>query len=92
MPLPEEIQQELERKRREEHLEAERDSFWAHVRTALMCVAWSVVGLAFMGWGLHTNDPDLGQMAWKGGMVVGYAGILFTLIRAHSKAKDRGDV
>jgi hypothetical protein len=31
-------------------------------------------------------------MAWKGGMVVGYAGILFTLIRAHSKAKDRGDV
>ena len=76
----------------EEHLQAERDSFWAHVRTALMCVAWSVAGLAFMGWGLHTNDPDLGQIAWKGGMVVGYAGILFTLIRAHSKAKDRGDV
>jgi len=92
MPLPQEIQEELERKRREEHLQAERDAFWAHVRTALMCVGWSVVGLAFMGWGLHTNDPDLGQMAWKGGMVVGYAGILFTLIRAHSKAKDRGDV
>ena len=92
MPLPQEIQEELERKRREEHLQAERDAFWAHVRTALMCVGWSVVGLAFMGWGLHTNDPDLGQIAWKGGMVVGYAGILFTLIRAHSKAKDRGDV
>ncbi len=45
-----------------------------------------------MGWGLHTNDPDLGQIAWKGGMVVGYAGILVTLIRAHSKAKERGDV
>ena len=92
MPLPQEIQEELERKRREEHLQAERDSFRAHVRTALMCVAWSILGLAFMGWGLHTDDPDLGQIAWKGGMVVGYAGILFTLIRAHSKAKDRGDV
>jgi len=92
MPLPPEIQEVLERKRHEEHVQAERDSFRAHVRTALACVAWSVAGLAFMAWGLHTNDPELGQIAWKGGMVVGYAGILFTLIRAHAKAKDRGDV
>jgi hypothetical protein len=92
MPLPQEIQEELERKRREEHGLAERDSFWAHVRTALACVAWSALGLALMAWGLHTSDPELGQVAWKGGMVVGYAGILFTLIRAHAKAKDRGDV
>ena len=92
MPLPQEIQEELQRKRREEHEQAQRDSFWAHVRTALACVAWSAVGLAIMGWGLHTNDPELGQIAWKAGMVVGYAGILITLIRAHSKAKDRGDV
>ena len=92
MPLPQEIQEELERKRREEHVQAERDSLWAHVRTALACVAWSAVGLAFMAWGLHTSDPELGQVAWRGGIVVGYAGILFTLIRAHAKAKDRGDV
>jgi len=92
MPLPQEIQEELERKRREEHVQAERDSFRAHVRTALACVGWSAAGLAFMAWGLHTSDPDLGQIAWKGGMVVGYAGILFTLIRAHAKAKNRGDV
>lgn len=92
MPLPPEIQEELERKRREEHVQAERDAFRAHVRTALTCVAWSMIGLAFMGWGLHTNDSDLGQIAWKGGMVVGYAGILVTLIRAHAKAKERGDV
>jgi hypothetical protein len=91
MPLPQEIQEELQRKRREEHLQAERDSFWAHVRTALTCVAWSVAGLAFMAMGLHTSDPDLGQVFWKGGMVVGYAGILFTLVRAHAKAKERGD-
>jgi hypothetical protein len=92
MPLPPEIQEELERKRREEHRQAERDSFWAHVRTALTCVAWSVAGIACMGFGLHTSDPELGQVFWKGGMVIGYAGILFTLVRAHSKAKERGDV
>ena len=92
MPLPQEIQEELQRKRREEHVQAQRDSFWAHVRTALTCVAWSAAGLVIMGWGLHTSDPELGQIAWKAGMVVGYAGILITLIRAHSKAKDRGDV
>jgi len=91
VPLPQEIQEELERKRRAEHLQAERDSFWAHVRTALMCVAWSAVGVMCMGFGLHTSDPELGQVFWKGGMVVGYAGILFTLIRAHAKAKERGD-
>lgn len=91
MPLPQDIQDELQRKRREEHLQAQRDSFWANVRTALACVAWSAAGLVCMGFGLHTTDPKLGQVFWKGGMVVGYAGILFTIIRWHTKAKDRGD-
>ena len=91
MPLPPEIQEELERKRREEHRQAERDAFWANVRTALMCVGWSAAGLGVMAFGLHTNDPEIGGIAWKGGMVVGYAGILFTIVRWHTKAKDRGD-
>ena len=92
MPLPKHVQEELERKRAAEHREAERDAFWAHVRTALMCVGWSAAGLAVMGYGLHTTDPDIGQACWKGGMILGYAGIAFTLVRAHGKAKDRGDV
>jgi hypothetical protein len=45
-----------------------------------------------MAWGLHTTDPDLGQLAWKGGVIVGYAGILITLVRAYVKARERGDV
>ena len=81
----------MELKRAEEHQRAARDAFWAHVRTALMCVAWSVAGLVVMGWGLHTTDRELGEIAWRGGMVLGYAGILFTLVRAYSKAKERGD-
>jgi hypothetical protein len=91
MPLPRHIREELERKRVEEHRLASRDSFWANLRTAVMCVVWSGVGLACMAWGLHTTDHGLGQIAWKGGVVVGYAGILFTLMRWHAKAKHRGD-
>ena len=92
MPLPRHIREELERKRVEEHRKATRDAFWANVRTALMCVAWSCAGLLCMAWGLHTTDPERGEVAWKGGVIVGYAGILFTLMRAHAKAKERGDV
>jgi hypothetical protein len=92
MPLPREIQEELERKRHEEHKQAERDAFRANVRAALMCVVWSAAGLGVMAFGLHTSDPEIGAIAWKGGMVVGYAGIVFTLMRWHSKARDRGDV
>ena len=91
MPLPQEIREELERKRAEEHEHAERDAFWHNVRTGLTCLAWTCVGAAIMGYGLHTNDPDIGQTAFKGGMIVGYSGILFTLIRWHLKRKDRGD-
>jgi hypothetical protein len=81
----------MELKRADEHQRAARDAFRAHVRTALMCVAWSVAGLVVMGWGLHTTDRELGEIAWRGGIVLGYAGILFTLVRAYSKAKERGD-
>lgn len=92
MPLPRHIREELERKRVEEHRKASQDAFWAHVRTALMCIAWSGVGLVCMAWALHTTDRALGEIAWRGGVVVGYGGILFTLMRALVKARERGDV
>ena len=91
MPLPQHIREEMELKRVDEHRLAQRDSFWATVRMGLMCLAWSAVGLVIMGWGLHTTDTDLGQIAWRGGQVVGYAGILVTVARWYSKARERGD-
>jgi len=91
MPLPRHIREEMELKRVEEHRRAERDTLWAHVGTALQCVAWSAAGLAVMAWGLHTNDRDFGEIAWRGGVILGYAGILFTLVRAYGKARERGD-
>jgi hypothetical protein len=49
MPLPQEIREELERKRAAEHEHAERDAFWHNVRTALLCVGWTCVGATIMG-------------------------------------------
>ena len=81
----------MERKRIDEHRLASRDAFRANVQAALMCVVWSAVGLVIMGWGLHTTDPELGQVAWKGGVIVGYTGILLTVVRWYLKARERGD-
>ena len=92
MPLPRHVREEMERKRDEEHRLASRDAFWANVRAALTCIMWSCAGLVCMAWGLHTTDPELGDVAWKGGMVLGYSGILLTIVRWYSKARKRGDV
>lgn len=81
----------MERKRVDEHRLATRDAFWANVRAGLMCLGWSAAGMAVMGFGLHTTDAELGQVFWKGGMVLGYSGILFTLVRWHLKKRERGD-
>jgi len=37
-------------------------------------------------------DQRANLIAWKGGMAVGYSGILFTIVRWYSKARKRGDV
>ena len=91
MPLPQHVRDELVRKRAAEDRQASRDALWANVRAALLCVAWSLLGLACMALGLHTSDPDLGQIFWKGGMVVGYSGILVTLVRWNNRRRERGD-
>jgi hypothetical protein len=91
MPLPRHIREEMELRRDQEHRLAQRDAFWATVRMGLMCIAWCGVGLVIMAWGLRTTDYDLGQIAWRGGQIVGYAGILFTVARWYSKARQRGD-
>jgi hypothetical protein len=91
MPLPRQIREQMELERAEEHRLAQRDSFRAGVRAGLLCLAWCGIGLAITAWGLHTTDHDLGQIAWRAGQVVGYAGILFTVARWYAKARERGD-
>ena len=43
-----------------------------------------------MGWGLHTKDPGLGEIAVLGGLLVGYTGIVVTLARYYLRGEEAG--
>ena len=57
---------------------------WAGVQ----CVAWSAVGIAMLMWSVHTTDQQWARPVFLGGLVVGNAGILATIVRLQS-ALDR---
>ncbi len=79
---------ELQRSERE----AERERLRDLLRSALECFLWCGIGLALIAWAMHTTDPGWGLIAFYGGLVVGNGGILFTLIMAHNRAIERGDM
>jgi hypothetical protein len=86
LPSPEERAAELER---DERL-VRRDIRAASFRT-LGAVGVSVgLGLILMAVGLHTTDSDLGQIAFLGGLIVGYAGIIFSFAQYYRRGQDQG--
>lgn len=58
--------------------------------TALRCVAWSALGIACILWSAHTTDMAYGRMAFYFGVLVGNAGILWTLSAAYLRGERRG--
>ena len=50
------------------------------------------VGLWLIAWSLHTTDQRLGDVAMLSGAALGNAGLLLSLIRAHARAVERGDL
>ena len=56
-----------------------RDIRRAFFRTIAGCLLSLVVGLGLMGFGLHTTDPGYGQIAFLGGLLLGYIGIAVSL-------------
>lgn len=67
-----------------------RDIRRAYVWAILGCVSWLVVGLALMGWAFHTTDRQWGQIAFLGGLVLGYAGMTYTLARFYVRGEQSG--
>jgi hypothetical protein len=53
-------------------------------------VIWLVVGLFLMFWSFHTTDTRYAGLAFWGGIGLGDAGMLFTLIRARGEAERCG--
>jgi hypothetical protein len=43
-----------------------------------------------MAIGLHTTDPDFGQIAFLGGLIVGYAGIIVSFAQYYRRGQDQG--
>ena len=70
--------------------QARRDERWLMIRTLLLCLVWSAIGIYCIGWSLHTSSRISGRIAFWSGILIGNAGILGTLIHTWRTAEDRG--
>ncbi len=61
-----------------------------YLRFGFEYVVWLVVGLFLLGWSFHTTDTRYAGLAFWGGIGLGDAGMLMTLIRARKEAQRRG--
>ncbi len=91
MPLPKELLEDMARRYESKAVLAERDKLWDHVRTALTCFIWAALGIACILWSAHTTSLVYGRIAFFGGLGVGNAGIIFTLLAAYRRGEKRGD-
>lgn len=92
MPLPDDLRQELA----DRHLAAERAARRATRRAFVvflveMALA-TALGLFVVGLAFWTNDPELGDVLFKGGAVLWIVGWMVVVHRAWTRAVERGDV
>ena len=92
MSLRQQLLQEIGRQREAAELEANRAVRWTLVRCGAMCFAWMLVGLYLLGWSAHTGDEQYGRIAFYSGVIVGNAGILYTLLATYRRLEKRGDL
>ena len=85
-PTPDERALELEQFERARRADI-RSIF---LRYGFEYVVWFVIGMYLLYWSLHTIDTRYAGLAFWGGIGVGDAGMLFTLIRARREAEKCG--
>jgi hypothetical protein len=91
MPLPDEIRREMGERYAESARLAERDRRRDMVRAALLCLAWSAIGIVLILWSARTRDEVWAPIAFWGGLGTGNAGVIFTLLDAYRRGERRGD-
>jgi hypothetical protein len=91
MPLPRELLEEMQQRRRVETRLANRDKVRDLVWTALQCWGWAVLGIVCILWSAHTTVLWLGRTAFWSGLAVGNGGIFFSLLAAYRRGERRGD-
>lgn len=88
------LQQELDRiaaERLDAERQIDRTYRWELVRVCLECLASAALGAVSMGYGMHVNGRDVGEIFWWAGMTLGYVGITLSLITAYQRGEERGD-
>lgn len=92
MPLRRALLEEMGRRRDVAENEAERARRRELVRAGALCIGWMLLGLYLLGWSVHTTDYLYGRIAFFGGLIVGNAGIVFTLLASYRRLEKRGDL
>lgn len=88
------MQAELERiaaERLAAQREVERIYRREMLRAAGGCIGWCLAGCFLLLSAVHMTNPELAQIPWWGGYLVGYGGISYTLITAYNRGVERGD-
>jgi len=85
MPNRRELYEDIGRRIAAAERRAQRRDRWALAVAGLACVGWSLLGIFLIGWSLHTTDERLGRVAFWGGLLVGNAGILYTLLGVYAR-------
>lgn len=92
MPLRRDLLEEMGRRRELAEREAERARRRELVRAGALCIGWMLLGLYLLGWSVHTTDYLYGRIAFFGGLIVGNAGIVITLLASYRRLEKRGDL
>jgi hypothetical protein len=83
---PEERALELEQFEKE----LRRQTRFLYLRFGFEYVVWFIAGIFLLGWSFHTTDSRYAGLAFWGGMGLGDAGMLWTLIRARRESERLG--
>jgi fatty acid desaturase len=60
------------------------------LRAIVLCFLWLFVGLALIGWSVHTTSFENGIIAFWGGLFVANLGIVITLLVTYHRAMEEG--
>lgn len=62
-----------------------------YLKVAAQCLAWSFAGCFLLLLSFHMTDRPAAEAVFWSAMLIGYAGIWFTLIAAFNRGSARGD-
>jgi hypothetical protein len=92
MPVRRDLFEDIARRRDIAEREAERARRRELVRAGALCIGWMLLGLYLLGWSVHTTDYLYGRIAFFGGLIVGNAGIVYTLLNTFRRLEKSGDL